>query len=165
MKKFIIFVWFALVVFVPVKSFAHCEVPCGIYDDEMRIHMIKEDILTIEKSINAINELSNAKEKTPLVYNQLVRWIDNKDEHARKIQHIVWQYFLTQRVKPVDKSDSKKYKTYLKKLELLHKLSFYAMKVKQSTDLKYVDKLREILDEFEEVYFGKEHMHKHEHEH
>ncbi len=162
MRKLFIFLGIFVFAFGYKTSFAHCEIPCGIYDDEMRIHMIKENLLTIEKSINAINELSKA-EKSPLVYNQLVRWIDNKEEHAKKIQEIVWQYFLTQRVKPVDKKDLKKYKAYLRKLELLHQLSFYAMKVKQSTDLKYVDKLRELLEEFEEAYFGKKHMEEHHH--
>ncbi len=162
MKKLIIFLGFLVVFTASKKSFAHCEIPCGIYDDEMRIHMIKEDLLTIEKSIRAIIELSNAK-KDPMVYNQLVRWIDNKEKHAKKIQKIVWQYFLTQRVKPVDSKDKEKYKKYLKKLELLHQISFYAMKTKQTTDLKYVNKIRKLLDEFEEVYFGKEHMKEHHH--
>ena len=27
--------------------FAHCEVPCGIYNDELRIAMLYEDITTI----------------------------------------------------------------------------------------------------------------------
>ena len=90
--------------------------------------------------------------------NQLVRWIENKDKHAEKIQHIIWQYFFTQRVKPVDPKDHKKYEKYLKKLELLNKLNFYAMKAKQSVDLKVVDNLRETLEKFEEVYFGKSHL-------
>ena len=32
-------------------AFAHCEIPCGIYDDEMRLKMIAEHITTIEKSM------------------------------------------------------------------------------------------------------------------
>jgi nickel superoxide dismutase len=162
MKKFILFIGILLAFSVPKTSFAHCEMPCGIYDDEMRIHMIKEDLLTLEKSINAINALSKAK-KDPLVYNQLVRWIHNKDEHARKIQEIVWQYFLTQRVKPVNKKDKAKYQAYLRKLELLHQISFYAMKVKQSVDMENINKIRDLLEEFEEAYFGKEHMEEHHH--
>ncbi len=139
-------------------AFSHCEIPYGIYNDELRIEQIEEAILTIEKSINAIKELSKST-KDPLAINQLVRWIDNKDKHATKIQHIVWEYFFTQRVKPVGLNDKERYKKYLKELELLNKISFYAMKVKQSVDLETVDKLRETLEEFEKVYFGKEHHH------
>ncbi len=156
MKKLLVALAMVFSVF-STKTYAHCEIPCGIYHDELRIEQIEEAILTIEKSIRAIQELSNA-EKTPLVMNQLVRWIENKDKHAEKIQHIIWQYFFTQRVKPVDPKDHKKYEKYLKKLELLNKLNFYAMKAKQSVDLKVVDNLRETLEKFEEVYFGKSHL-------
>jgi nickel superoxide dismutase len=31
-----------------------CEIPCGIYDDEMRINMIAEHITTIEKSVKKL---------------------------------------------------------------------------------------------------------------
>ncbi|RMD46417.1 MAG: superoxide dismutase [Aquificota bacterium] len=143
---------------------AHCEVPCGIYNDEMRIHQLQEYILTIEKSMRAIQELSKGL-SDPLTLNQVVRWIDNKEKHAKLIQKIVWQYFFTQRVKPVDPKDKEKYKKYLKELELLNKLSFYAMKAKQSISLDVVEKLRETLEAFEEIYFGKEHIEEHHKKH
>ncbi|WP_461829507.1 superoxide dismutase [Ni] [Aquifex sp.] len=141
---------------LPAK--AHCEIPCGIYDDKLRIKLLYEHTKTMEKSIKMIKELSSKND--PLSKNQLVRWIMNKEKHAKKFQHIVWQYFLTQRVKPVDPSDKEKYKLYLKKLEVLHQLSFYAMKAKQSVDEKYIHKLRELIKKFEELYW-KEHGHKH----
>ncbi len=164
MKKLIYLVLAIFLTAYTPKSFAHCEIPCGIYDDEMRIHMLQEHILTIEKSMKKIKELSS-KAKDPQVYNQLVRWIVNKEEHAKKFQHIVWQYFLTQRVKPVSPEKHQEYEKYLKKVELLHKLSFYAMKAKQTVDLKYIDTLRKLLLEFEEIYFGKKHIQEHHHKH
>jgi len=145
------------------KSNAHCEVPCGIYDDEMRIHMIKEDILTIEKAIQKIKELSAKKDKTPKDYNQLVRWIDTKEKHAKRIQEIAWQYFLTQRVKPVDSHYHQDTETYIQKVTLLHQMLFYAMKAKQNVDTKYTDILREVLEKFEKAYFGKAHIEEHHH--
>jgi len=132
---------------------AHCQIPCGIYTDEMRFKMIEEDITTIEKSMNQIVELSKAN---PVNYNQLVRWITNKDEHASKIQEIVDSYFLTQRIKPTDPKDVQAYKDYTGKLALLHQLLFYAMKCKQTTDLTHVEKLRSLLMEFHNVYFTAE---------
>ena len=75
---------------------AHCEVPCGIYDDELRAKLIYEHTVTIEKSMKKIVELS---QQQPVDYNQLVRWISNKEEHASKIQHIISQYFMTQRIR------------------------------------------------------------------
>ncbi len=34
--------------------FGHCQVPCGIYDDEVSIHQINEHITTIDKAIELI---------------------------------------------------------------------------------------------------------------
>jgi nickel superoxide dismutase len=136
---------------------AHCEIPCGIYNDEMRIQMLKEHIETIEKSMKQIVELSAA---TPMNTNQVVRWVNNKDKHADEIQHIVTQYFMTQRVKPADMKDQ----AYLKKLTLLHAMLFQAMRAKQTTDLQHVEKLRTLVDEFHEAYFGeaeKKHLEEH----
>lgn len=137
------------------KTYAHCEIPCGIYEDSLRIALIKEHITTIEKSMNKINELS--AEGTPN-YNQLIRWTFNKEEHAKKIQDIVSQYFLHQRLKITDPADKEAYSKYLKELELLHQLLVYAMKGKQTTDLAYIEKMREAIDDFSESYF---HTHSH----
>lgn len=129
---------------------AHCEIPCGIYGDSLRIEQIEEHIRTLEKSMNQINELSEQGDKN---YNQLVRWITNKDEHATKIQNIVSQYFLHQRIKPVDPENEEAYKRYVTHLKLLHEIMVYAMKAKQTTDLQYIKKLRSTLDKFEDAYF------------
>ena len=132
------------------KIFAHCEIPCGIYNDSLRITMIYEDITTIEKAMNGIIELS--KEATPN-YNQIVRWVVTKEAHAEKIQEIVSQYFLHQRIKVTDPSDQIAYDKYVKSLTLLHKILVDAMKTKQTTDLSFIEELRETVHEFEEVYF------------
>jgi len=136
---------------VAMPAFAHCEVPCGIYDDEMRVKLIAEHITTIEKAMTEIESLSEA---SPVNYNQIVRWIENKEHHAEDLQHIVTQYFMTQRVKLVDKNDEQANKDYVRKLTLLHEMLVYAMKAKQTTDIGNVEKLRSLLDEFKAVYFG-----------
>ena len=158
MKKKLLGILAILLALNTGKSLAHCEIPCGIYHDDLRIHLIEEYIDTIEKSMIAIQELS--KNKDPLSINQTVRWIDNKEEHAKKIQNIIWQYFFTQRVKPVDPSNKEKYEIYLKELELLNRLNFLTMKAKQSVDTKIVKEMRKVLAEFEKIYFqNKKHKH------
>lgn len=144
-----------------VSLFAHCEIPCGIYHDNLRIELIREHIQTIEKSMNQIVELSKAD---ALNYNQLVRWINNKEEHADKLQEIVTQYFMTQRIKLSDAADETAQKEYLNKLSLLHEMLVYAMKCKQTTDLANTQKLSELTDRFYSAYFGeeeKEHLQEH----
>ena len=126
---------------------AHCEIPCGIYDDQLRTQLIAEHATTIEKSMKQIMELGKAN---PVNYNQLVRWVSNKEDHATEIQQIVSQYFMTQRIKP----DQKKYS---EKLIVLHKLLIAAMKCKQTTDLSHVNALRDHLKEFKLLYFSDSH--------
>ena len=146
MKKLIFSLLTGLLSFLFFISYsnAHCEIPCGIYDDQLRTKLIAEHAATIEKSMKQIMELSKAK---PINYNQLERWVSNKETHATKIQNIISQYFLTQRIKP----DQKK---YAEKLTVLHKMLITAMKCKQTTDLSHVDALRAHLTNFEALYFG-----------
>ncbi len=124
---------------------AHCEIPCGIYDDELRIEMLREHITTIEKSMNQVILLEKDANRKA---NQLTRWVMNKEQHADELQEIVSQYFMTQRLKP-DAKD------YASKLQLLHEMLLAGMKSKQTTDLGQVKRLRELVDLFEKAYFVK----------
>lgn len=133
--------------------FAHCEIPCGIYGDPTRLDMMAEHIATIEKSMRQIDELSAAGEKN---YNQLVRWVVNKEHHADYFSDIVTQYFMTQRIKPADKSDVKAYEEYVHKLTLLHRMMITSMKCKQTTDLENIATLRSLLGDFRVAYLGEE---------
>jgi len=144
---------FCLAGAVPAR--AHCEIPCGIYGDNMRVAMLFEDIATVEKSMNQIVELSK---DSAVNANQLVRWINNKEEHCDKIQQIVTQYFMTQRVKPVPASDVEAHKRYVGQLTALHGMLVHAMKAKQTTDLEHVKKLRLLVEEFSGLYFGEEEL-------
>ncbi|MBD3258764.1 superoxide dismutase [candidate division GN15 bacterium] len=148
---------FLAVLLTPVVGWAHCEIPCGIYHDETRFDMMSEHIETIEKSMNQVTALSAEGDKN---YNQLVRWIVNKENHADKYMDEVTQYFLTQRIKPVDASDSTAFADYSEKVRLLHQMLVYAMKCKQTTDLENVEKLKELQASFSELYFA-EHGHEH----
>lgn len=133
--------------------FAHCQVPCGIYGDMTRVVLLKEHLTTIEKSMNQINELS-ASPQTNM--NQLVRWVNNKETHADEFSEIVTYYFLAQRVKIAEESDSEAYAKYQKQAVLLHQMVVFAMKCKQTTDVKNVEKLRSLIDQFNDTYFSDE---------
>jgi len=130
--------------------YSHCQIPCGIYGDPARFDMIAENITTIEKSMKQITELS-LKDKPD--FNQIVRWVHNKEKHADELSHIVTYYFMAQRIKPADKTKGKAYEEYVEKLTLLHGMLVYSMKAKQTTDLTNVEKLRSLLAEFRTAYF------------
>ncbi len=129
---------------------AHCEIPCGIYGDETRFALLREHVATVEKSMKEIESLSAAGEKN---YNQIVRWVANKEQHCLEIQHIATQYFLAQRVKPLTpEADAQAKQKYYTELRVLHEIVVYAMKAKQTTDTATTAKLLELIDQFEHVY-------------
>jgi nickel superoxide dismutase len=141
----------AMILALSAQTFAHCQIPCGIFDDQARIHEMEEHVTTIKKSMNEITRLS--AEETP-DYNQIVRWVNNKDEHAEKITEIVTYYFLEQRVKASQAEEK-----YVAELKVLHAIMVNAMKAKQTVDLEYVEKLNELIHQFEHLYLGEMHTH------
>lgn len=151
MKKYLILmlVLFSVIV-LNQKAFAHCEVPCGIYDDHMRIHMMEEDVTTIEKSMN---EILNLQKQNSVNYNQLVRWIQNKEVHADKLSDTVTQYFMKQRIKAVPRSNGESFNKYVEQLTLLHQIMVHSMQAKQTLDLSHVEALRSLISQFEKAYF------------
>lgn len=139
----------AFVLSLHAPLYAHCEIPCGIYGDDMRFAAITEDLTTIEKSMKMIVALS-ADSQTNM--NQLVRWVKNKESHADRIREVVAQYFLAQRIKAPSTEDQAAYEDYTQKLVLLHQMIVTAMKCKQTTDLTHVKKLHDLLHKFQRLY-------------
>jgi len=159
-KKLIFSAVFVSAVVFGSLAYSHCQIPCGIYDDEGRFNTMAEHITTIEKSMKLIESLS-AEDKPNM--NQIVRWVNNKEAHADELSHIVTFYFMAQRIKIVSEGEPQEYRKYIKKLTLLHEMLFYAMKAKQTTETANVEKLKSLLNQFHESYFGKaaEAEHKH----
>lgn len=128
---------------------AHCQVPCGIFDDYARIKIMLEHAVTVDKATDLINELADKTDAQS--QNQLVRWVINKEEHAEDIISIISSYFLAQRVKTTQKD-------YEKRLLEHHAVMISAMKVKQNVDTKLVDKLIQDINALIKYY--PEHEHK-----
>jgi len=130
----------------------HCQVPCGIYGDRMRIDMLMEDAATIEKGMQSITQLEKDGGTNT---NQMVRWVVNKDQHAQAIQETVAAYWLAQRIK-APQEDTQAREKYHGQLALMHGITVSAMKCKQTTDTAHVKRLRELALEFSGTYFSKE---------
>lgn len=131
---------------------AHCQVPCGIYDDEARFKMLSEHVTTIEKAMKEIAALSA---QAPVNHNQVVRWVMNKEKHAEEFSEIVSYYFLAQRLVPKAPEEGEARAAYLEQLELGHRLIVMAMKAKQTVDLGHVQALRDLLAKLQGSYFKK----------
>ena len=128
---------------------AHCQIPCGIYADDVVFGELNTDVATIEKAMTQINALKADVGKDP---HQLVRWVNNKEAHAQNIQDTMSAYFLAQRIKlDLKQSDAKKYSSLV---ELAHKITVLAMKCKQGTDLANAEALHVALHDFNQAYNG-----------
>ncbi|REJ65236.1 MAG: hypothetical protein DWQ31_19045 [Planctomycetota bacterium] len=132
----------------PVRPLlAHCQVPCGIYTDQLRFEQMLEDTKTIAKAIDQVKELAGQGDAQSV--NQASRWVATKEGHASNIQKIMAEYFLTQRIK-ADGDD------YVGKLKAAHAVMVAAMKTKQQADPATAAKLREAILDFYRAYEGKE---------
>ena len=122
---------------LPQPSQAHCQIPCGIYDDHARVRAMLEDAATIEKSARLLVELSGKTDAQS--QNQLVRWVMNKEAHAQKIISTISDYFLTQRVKPSQKD-------YAERLAKHHAVIIAAMNAKQHAAVEYTQALKQAIE-------------------
>jgi nickel superoxide dismutase len=134
------------------QLFGHCQIPCGIYDDPARFAQLEEHVTTIEKSMNEITKLSADENKN---WNQIVRWVNNKEQHADELTHIVTYYFMAQRLKIPQSAGAISYKKYIHELTLLHGMVVHSMKAKQTVDLEQVATLRNLIEEYKASYFKK----------
>jgi nickel superoxide dismutase len=133
---------------LPQSAHAHCQIPCGIYDDHARVKSMLEDAATVEKSAKLIAELAGKSDMQS--QNQLVRWVMNKENHAQKIISTISDYFLTQRVKPSQDD-------YGERLQKHHAVIVAAMQAKQNADMKYATALKESIEALSSYY--PEHAH------
>jgi nickel superoxide dismutase len=145
-----VFPFVLAILVLPSLAEAHCQVPCGIYDDHARVHAMLEDVKTIDKAVLKITELNPKNDA--LSRNQLVRWVTTKERHASHIISVMAEYFLTQKIKPVVKRGSKERALYLEKLADAHAVMRAAMKCKQTVDSGTADKLKAAIEHFGKNY-------------
>lgn len=126
---------------------AHCQVPCGIYDDQRRFEELLEDTATIAKAMVQINELAGKSDA--LSHNQLARWVATKEAHASNVQKVIAEYFLAQRIKAENEK-------YVPQLTAAHKVIVSAMKCKQTVDAASADALKSAVFDLYRAYEGKE---------
>ncbi len=142
MRNFLILPLILFGLIFATNAYSHCQIPCGIYDDEATFSKMLLDVETIKKSINGINAGDTNQ-------NNLVRWVMNKEDHANNIKETAAEYFLAQRIK----EGAPKYQ---EKLASLHKIIVLSMKTKQQSDLAVANSLEAEIKNFKNLYFAKE---------
>src|SRR3990170_5210939 len=106
-------------VFPSQTVFAHCDVPCGIYDP----HQAQMAAYTVLRMTNMIDELQASSPEPPFeerkrIISQIARLTKVKEEHAELVKHeirVIWGDFF----KP----------EHIEKNPSLHELVFNIMKL------------------------------------
>jgi len=129
---------------------AHCQIPCGIYDDSHMVDQMMLDATTIKKSVTEIQKLSGKSD--PQSVNQVVRWVGNKEDHANNTIEIIANYFLTQRVKPTQAD-------YQERLVKHHAVMVAAMKAKQNAGMEQAEALEGAVAALRAYYPKHDHSH------
>lgn len=129
---------FTVVAFLFQSGFlsAHCQMPCGIYHDEMVFNQIDQYIETMYKGMT---ELKNSKFSSPLDRNNFIRWVALKESASDEMATLITQYFLQQKIKPGEPDTAKR-------LISAHKMLFELTAIKQNVDIKMIE---DFADEWE----------------
>lgn len=131
--------------FKPSVAYAHCDIPCGIYDP----HEAQMAAHTVLRMTNMLNELELASEEVEdrkKFVHQVSRLQKVKEEHAELIKHqvrIIWGDY----IKP----------EHLEKHKDIHDLVFNIMKqaskIRQNVDLKAAEELLTMVQKFAEIFW------------
>jgi nickel superoxide dismutase len=103
--------------------YAHCDVPCGVYETDTMKHAADTCLKMVEK-IDALGEIDSIEKR-----NSLVRMVMTKEEHAQKVKdqlYLLWSdYFKPEHLQK-----------YPKLHETIWLAAKQASKVKQTVDAK-----------------------------
>lgn len=135
-------------VFPPQIAYAHCDIPCGIYDPH-EAQMAAHTVLRMTKMIDELQASSESPEfsERKRIISQLARLTKVKEDHAEIVKHqvrIIWgDYFKEE---------------HLKKYRNLHDLTFKIMKLasetKQNVDIKAAAKLLSEVQKFSGIFWN-----------
>lgn len=136
---------FTIFIFQSALLTAHCQMPCGIYHDDMVYDQIEQYIETMYKAMSELNHLELNKVKE---CNQFVRWVMLKDKESDKAAKLLTIYFLQQKIKPGEPDT-------VTRLVSLHKLLFLTVQIKQNTELSCVKQFKDEWDNFKLMFHRK----------
>lgn len=121
---------------------AHCQMPCGIYHDDMVYDQIDQFVETVYKGITVLNE---SKFATVREKNEFVRWVVQKENCCDEAADLITTYFLQQKIKPGEADTNTR-------LICAHKLLFMLVAIKQNTDLEVVKQFNQEWEKFKLMF-------------
>lgn len=123
--------------------YAHCQMPCGIYHDDMVYDQIDQYIETMAKGITVLtdNKFSTVQER-----NEFMRWVLEKEQSSDEVAALITKFFLQQKIKPNEGE------TTTKRVMAAHKLLFLLVPIKQTVDLKFLNDFYEEWENFKLMF-------------
>lgn len=121
---------------------AHCQMPCGIYHDEMVYDQVDQYVETMYKALSILQE---NKFETIVDKNQCIRWVIEKEQSSDEVASIFTTYFLQQKIKPGEIDT-------VKRVTSAHKLLFLLVGIKQGVDLKLVEAFADEWEKFKLMF-------------
>jgi len=120
---------------------AHCQMPCGIYNDQMMYDQVNQFYLTAFKAVKALehNEFTTDEDK-----NQFVRWVMTKERLCNETAMLLTTYFFQQKIMPIDDN--------IDLVKSLHKLLFQLVAIKQNVDIKLVKEFGKEWENFKQLF-------------
>ena len=131
----------------PEPVYAHCDIPCGIYDP----HEAQIAALTVLRMDQLIGELAppapDAKPEERAAYgSKLSRYTSVKEQHAERVKlevRVIWgDYFTADHLKQFPQAH-----------ELVWKIMKQASRCRQGTSLPDAQELLKLVQEFAEVFW------------
>lgn len=121
---------------------SHCQMPCGIYHDDMVFDQVDQYIETMAKGISVMND---DKFKNSHDYNEFIRWVILKENSSDDVADILTEFFLQQKIKPGEDDTPKR-------LAAVHKLLFLLVAIKQNSDMKILNDFYEEWERFKIMF-------------
>lgn len=120
----------------------HCQMPCGIYHDDMVYDQIDQYSETMYKGIAV---MLDSKFQTVKERNEFIRWTMLKEEASNDVATLLTTYFLQQKIKPGEPDTPKR-------IESVHRLLFLLVAIKQNADLEFVKEFTEEWEKFKLMF-------------
>jgi len=120
-------------------AYAHCDIPCGIYETDTLLHAADTCIKMIEK-IEGLGELDTVEK-----HNTFVRSVMNKEKHAGKVKrevYVLWS----------DKRQPEHLEKYPDLHDRLWKTAKQASQVKQTVSMDEAKKLADMVHDIAHLF-------------
>lgn len=142
MKRQVLLLAISSALFLHQDVSSHCQMPCGIYHDDMVYDQIDQYVETMFKGISVLNE---NKFDTVKAKNEFVRWVMLKEDASEEVANILTTFFLQQKIKPGEPDTDAR-------LRSAHKLLFLTVQIKQNSDTQFVNEFTDEWDRFKLMF-------------